>query len=61
MVTSVQAFKSRDGKIFTTRSECIAHETQVEFFDDYWEDKLYGNQAGSYVEPQDLLDYVDKH
>lgn len=61
MGTKVEAFKSKDGILFETEEQCQIHDNKIAFFDDYWEDKLYGNYAGSYVEPSDLLEYVDKH
>ena len=59
MTIKIEAYRSSDGLLFSTEKECKQYELKKAFFDACHDNKLYGNYEGSYVDPQDLLDYVE--
>ena len=54
----VIAFRAKDGKLFQSEKEALQYELVKDFRDNYYENRLFGNYAGSYVEANDLIDWV---
>ena len=58
MIETVTAFKTQDGRLFEIEKEAIQHDLVQEFYTNYYDNRLLGNYAGSYVEPDSLIDWI---
>jgi len=58
-MNTVKAYKTSDDKLFEVREEAKKHQAKVEFYDWYPNNKLLGNYAGSYVDSNDLLEWLN--
>lgn len=57
-LTEVKGFKTSDGKLFQDKSQAVYAQALLSIEERYNDDRLLGNQAGSYVEFDQLMEWV---
>lgn len=54
-------FQTTDNKLFTDEKEAKKHQASIDLEVWYEDNQLYGNYAGSRVEFNDLLEWLQRH
>ena len=54
----VTRFRSIDGKVFSTETECKNWESKVRLSKEYEDNKLYGMYEGCRIEWKDFIEWV---
>ncbi len=57
-IEKVETFKTSDGKIFEDEFEACLHQEKLNFKEWYEVNKPSGNYAGSYVEADDMVEWL---
>lgn len=60
-IKKVERYETSDGEVFATKAEAESHEAKLEFEKWYEDNKLFGIYAGSYVEFDDLMDWLEEN
>lgn len=60
-IETVESFKASDGKLFENFEDAEQHQAKLDFYEWYNDNRLLGNYAGSYVNENDLLDWLHEN
>lgn len=60
-ITKIEGFKTHDGAVHESMEDATKHEGFLDLRDDYHQNRILGNQAGSYVEFKDVLDWANNN
>lgn len=61
IIKRVDAYTTSDEKVFTDAAEAYRHQAQLDLEAKYEDRKLYGIYAGSYVEFDDLIRWLQNN
>lgn len=57
-VEKITAYRTTDGKIFELPSGAKTHQSEIDFYDWYAKNKLYGNVEGSTCRTVDVVEWL---
>lgn len=60
LMTAIEAFKTKDGRVFEDEESAYYHERDLELEEWYIENKLCGNY-GSSIDLKNLIDYLKEN